>query len=119
MWRHVPEERERIIERETGGELPARDARTRVHGPEKLERAHEVWGQAQQSTPLTARFEHEVEVPVLEIPQATVDEPRRAAGGAAREVILLHQGHAKSPQRGVARDATPSDASAYHEQVKR
>jgi hypothetical protein len=59
-----------------------------------------------------------VEIPVLEISQASVNEPRRAAGGAAGEVVLLDECDAKTPERRVARDAAAGDPAADHEHVE-
>ena len=83
----------------------------------KRERPHEVRRGAEQRAPLAARLEHEAEVAVLEVAHAAVDEPRRAARGAAREVVALDERDAEAAERGVARDAGAGDPAADDEEV--
>ena len=89
---HVAKQRQRVVRGESEAELPARNPRARVHGPRERERPHEVRRDVQQTPPLGARLEHEADLPVLEIAHAAVDEPRRAARRAAREIALLDGG---------------------------
>ena len=63
-----------------------------------------------QPSSLGARLEHEVQMSVLEIANAAVNQARRSTRGSAGEVVLLDERHAKSAQRGVARDAASGDA---------
>jgi hypothetical protein len=114
----VAEEREGVVEEEARGELPARHARAGVDGPREGERAHEVRRDAEQRAPLAARLEDEVEVAVLEVAYAAVDEARGAAGGAGAEVVALDEGDAEAAERGVARDAGARDAPADDEEVE-
>ena len=73
---------------------------------------------AQQRSALAAGLEDEAEFPVLEIPHATVHEPRRPARRPACEVVPFHQRDAKPAHRRVARDAGTRDASADDEKVE-
>jgi hypothetical protein len=47
-----------------------------------------------------------------------VDQPRRAARRAAREIILLDERGAQSTPRRIARDAGAGDAAADDEEVE-
>ena len=73
---------------------------------------------AQERTPFAARLEHEMQMPMLEITNAAVHEPRRPAGRPAGEVVALDQGGAEPAHRGVARDAGAGDATPDHEHVE-
>ena len=72
----------------------------------------------QQPSALGARLEHEMNLSVLEVPNAAVDEPRRAARRSAGEIVLLHERDVQSAQRRLARDAASGDPAADHEQVE-
>src|SRR6185503_15836831 len=63
--------------------------------------------------------EHEMEIPVLEIADATVDETRRSARRAGREVAFVDQGDREPAHGGVARDAGTGDTAADDENVER
>ncbi len=78
---------------------------------------HEVRRDVEQDAPFPARFEHEMQVAVLQIAHAAVHEPRRPAGGAAGEVLALDEHGPEPAQRGVAGDAGAGDAAADHQQV--
>ena len=74
---------------------------------------------AAQVIALAARLEHQRELVVLEVAQPAVDQLRRLAAGAAREVALLDQRDAEPAHGGVAGDAGAVDAAADHEQIER
>ena len=69
------------------------------------QRPHEVRREPEQSPALGARLEHQMKVAVLEIADAAVHQPRRAARRTARKVVLLHERDAQPAQRRVAGDA--------------
>ena len=73
---------------------------------------------AQQPAPFGARLEHQMQMTVLEVAQTAVNEPRRAARGAAREIGLLDERDIQSAQRRIARDAASGDAAADHQDVE-
>src|SRR5881394_2673693 len=79
---------------------------------------NQMWRESQQLSALGARLEDEMELTVLQIPNATVNQTRRSARRSAGEVILLDERDGEPAQRGVARDAAPSDAAADDEQVE-
>ena len=54
----VAKERERVVQRKTGGELPSRHARPDVHRPDELQRADKVRREPKETPPLGARLEH-------------------------------------------------------------
>jgi hypothetical protein len=47
-----------------------------------------------------------------------MDQPRRTAGGSAREVFLLHERSPEPAERRVTCDAGTGDAAADHEKVE-
>ena len=57
-------------------------------------------------------------MPMLEIANAPVNEPRRTAGRSAREVVSLDERRAQTAHRGVAGDAGPGDAATNNEEVE-
>jgi len=65
-----------------------------------------------------ACLEHEGELVVLEIAQAAVDQLRRLAAGAAREVALLDHRDQEPAHGRVAGDARAVDAAADDEEVE-
>jgi hypothetical protein len=113
----VAEQRQRVVEREAGRQLPARHARAGVHRPGEAQRAHEVRRRAQQRAPLAAGLEDQGQVPVLQVAHPAVHQPRRAARRAAPEVVGLHQRHPQPTPRRVARDPRAGDPAADHQQV--
>jgi hypothetical protein len=59
-----------------------------------------------------------MQMPMLEIPDAAVNEPRRPAGRSTREIVLLDEGGAQASHRGVASDAGSGNPSADDEDVE-
>jgi hypothetical protein len=72
-----------------------------------------------QQGALQQRLAHEPEVEVLEVAQAAVDQLRRAARGAGREVGPLHERDAVAARGRVERHPGARDAPADHDQVER
>src|SRR5260221_3782382 len=95
MTADVAKQRQRIVQRETDVELPARNAVSRVHRPGEGHRTHEMRRDSKQRSPFAAGLEDERELPVLEIAQPAVHEARRPTGGTARKIVLLHERNAK------------------------
>jgi hypothetical protein len=114
----VAEERQRVVQREAGGQRPRPEARALVHGPGESEGPHEVRRQSEQASALGARLEDEPQMAVLEVADPAVDEPRRPARGPAREVLLLDERDPQATERGVSRDAAAGDAAADHQKVE-
>ena len=83
-----------------------------------LQWPHEVRGDPEERAPLAARLEDEMDMPMLEITNAAVNEPRRPAGRTAREVVSLHERRAKTAHRGVAGDPGAGDAAPDDEDVE-
>ena len=76
------------------------------------ERLHQVRRDPQQRLALAQVHAHQAEVGGGEVAQAAVDEPGRARGGAAAEIVLLDQRDLQAAQRRVARDAAADDPAA-------
>ena len=81
--------------------------------------AYQVRRQPEQDAPFPQRLADQAELSVLQVAQAAVHQPGRAARGAGREVVLLHQGHGQPARRGVQGDAGPGDPAADHQHVER
>src|SRR5687768_9855527 len=74
--------------------------------------------QAQKCAPLAAGLEDETEMPMLEVADATMNEARRPARGAAREVVAFDERGAQPSHRCVARNAGAVDTAADNENVE-
>src|SRR5438105_406489 len=73
---HVPEQREQIVQRQPGRELPYRHPLALVDRPRECQRLDELRREPQQTPSLGARLEDEMQVAVLEISHSAVDEAR-------------------------------------------
>ena len=73
--------------------------------------------EAQQPLAFVQRLAHEPDLEVLEVPQPAVDQSRRRARRARREVAALDEQHGKAGERGLARDRSAIDAGADHDHV--
>src|SRR5581483_2933426 len=80
---------------------------------------HQVRRDRQQGPPFAARLEDEMQVPVLEIPDATVDETGGSAARSAREIIALDESGLETAQRRIARDAGAGDAASDDQHIER
>src|SRR5688572_14150243 len=70
-----------------------------------------------EDRPLEQRLSDEAEVEVLQVAEASVDELRRAARRAGREVLALDQRHAVAAGRRVERHAGSGDPAADDDEV--
>ena len=116
---HVAEQRQQVVQPQTGDEPGPTDAAAGVHGEDERQRAHQVGRDAQQDPPLAAGFEHQSQPAVLEIAEPSVDQPRRAARRAVSEVGGVHEAGADAAHRGVPGDPGAGDAAPDHQQVDR
>ena len=72
-----------------------------------------------EDSTLTRGLPDEEEMPVFEVPNAAVDDLRRAARRAEGEVGLVHERDGPATQGGIAGDPHPSDAPADDEHIDR
>ncbi len=72
----------------------------------------------EQPPALAARLEDEVQIAVLQVAHAAVDEARRAARSPRREVLALDQRDREAPPGGVPRDARARDPAADDQEVE-
>ena len=84
----------------------------------QLERAHQVGSQRDVDRALQQRLAHQAQVELLQVAQPAVHQLGRAAGGAGREVGLLHQRHAVATRGGVQRHPGAGDPAADHQHVE-
>ena len=70
----VPEQGERVVQPHPGRHRQPSDPAVPVEGEEKLQRAHHVRSDPEKGLALAARFEDEVELELLQVPEPAVDE---------------------------------------------
>ncbi len=116
--RHRPGAAHRVVEGEARrdvGPLPAAP-RQRV---EEGDRPDEVRRDpAEHQLALLERLPDEVEVHLLEVAQAAVEELGGARGGPRPEVALLDEGGGQTTGRGIERDPGPGHPAADDEHVE-
>ena len=66
---------------------------------------------------LAQRLEHEHDVAVLQVADATMDELGAPAGGALCKVGLLEQGNAETARCGVHCDAQARGTTAHYDHI--
>jgi hypothetical protein len=94
-------------------------APTGEHGEQEREDLHEVRRVVQEALALVEGLVHEVDLALLQVPEAAVGELRRLGRGARREVVALHESGAQTPRRGIERHPGAGDAGAHHQHVER
>jgi hypothetical protein len=67
---------------------------------------------------LADRLVDKVELALLQVSDAAVNQPRGAARRPAREVVSLHQGDVQPTHGRIARHAAACDASSNYEKVE-
>jgi hypothetical protein len=72
----------------------------------------------EQGAALGARLEDQMDVAMLEVSHAAVDQPGRPARRAPREIGFVHQRHGQPARRGLVRDSAPGNAAADHEEIE-
>ena len=88
----------------------------RVHEGNRLDQVRGELGHEQVAFP--QGLVDELEVELLQVPQAAVDELARPAGGARGQVARLHQGHPQPPGRRVQGGPRARDAAADDQHVE-
>ena len=116
--RHRARAAHRVVEGQAGGDVGALPAAAgqRVEEGDRLDEVR--CDAAQHQLALLERLAHEVEVHLLEVAQAAVEElgrPRRRAGG---EVALLDEGRRETAGGRVEGDAAAGDAATDDEHVE-
>ncbi len=112
-----PDPREQVVEGHAGAHVgalhPAGDRQQEGH------RADQVGGQAVQEQPaLGERLVHQGELPMLEVAQPPVGQPRGPARGSGREVAGLDQPDGQPTGGGVERGPAADHAAADHQHVQ-
>ena len=107
---------EPIVDRETSAvENPRRPS---IHGHEKRLRRHQVRSQMEERGALAQRFAHQMNLQLLEIAKAAMNQLRVLAAGSGSEMALLDQRYAYSAHREIAGDARAIDAATQNENVE-
>jgi hypothetical protein len=74
---------------------------------------------AQERASLAARLEHQMQMPMLEIAYAAMNESRRSARCAASEIVTLDERRAKTAQCRIPRNPRAVDATADDQHIER
>jgi hypothetical protein len=119
MWSDISKQGYEIIRREPCGQLENGYSVTLVDWKQKRLWPDQVRGYSEQRAPLAARLKNQPEIPILEIPKAPMDQPRRCTTGAATEITLVDQRRPKSPHRRVPGDAGTRYAPTNDQEVNR
>src|SRR5690242_19549031 len=94
--------REPIVDRETSAvENPRRPS---IHGHEKRLRHHQVRSQMGKRSALAQRFAHQMNLLLLQVAKAAVNQLRLLAAGSGSEMALLDQRYAHSAHREITSD---------------
>lgn len=75
-------------------------------------------GVLQEAASLVARFPHEVQVAMLEVAHAAMDQAGGAARGTGREILGLHQCDSEPAPGRVTGHPGAGDPPANHEEVE-
>ena len=59
-----------------------------------------------------------MQIAVLEVAHAAMDEPRRSARRPRRKVLGLHERHTEPTTRGIARDTRAGDSTTDNQEVE-
>ena len=110
---------ELVEERETDPKLVDARGRATVHRHQHRHDAGAMRGDPPQRAALGRGLAHEGDLTLLEVAQPTVDQLRRAAARARREVARLDQRDRHTPQRGLPRHARSRDTAADHQEINR
>src|SRR6185295_5913981 len=81
--------RQQVVQRKPDAHLKAATTRAAVDGDTELERLDEMRREREHPLALVQRLVHEPEFGMLEIPQPAMNQPRRSAARAARDVATL------------------------------
>ena len=85
---------------------------------QKFKLTHQMRGLLEEALTLMQRFPNHSQLTVLQITQPAVDNACGAAGGAAGEVVLLHQQGTPPVAGALPGDGYPVDAAADHQNLK-
>ena len=108
---------DRVVERDAGRDVRALPVLgQRVQEADRLDQVRGEAGQAELALP--QRLAHQPEVQLLQVAQPAVEELRRPARRARREVTGLDEGHLQPAGRGVERRPGADHAAADHDDVE-
>ncbi len=117
MTRQPAAESEHVVERQPEPDLPAPALRAAVQRQSDLQRPHEMRRELEQPLALVQRLVNEPELRMLEVPQPSVDQPRRRGRRPAAQVAAIEQRHRQPAQRRLARDGGTVDPGPDDDQV--
>ena len=106
-----------VVGPEGGADAPRRGPAA-VDGEHERHPPDQVGGVPEQPLALGQGLGDEPELPLVEVPQAAVDQLGRLRRRPRGEVVALDQGRAQSPGGGVEGHARAGDAPADHQDVE-
>ena len=110
--------RQEVIRKQPRAQPDSADAGAAIDRPGESERLDEMRRDSKQCLSLPDRLVNEVQLPVLEISNPAVNEPRGTARRPAREVIALDQGDLEPAHGRVPRHAATGNPAADDQQVE-
>ena len=94
-------DRQEIIETETGKKSRFSVPALAIRGNRNGEGIHEMGSVPEEPVALCRKCPKSTEIESLKAAHSTMNNAQGVAGTAGGEVILFHQGHRKTPKRGV------------------
>ena len=110
--------RHEMVGKEANAQPKPSDTRAAIHRPGKGKRLDDVRRDSQQRLALPYRLANEMKLSVLQISNPAVNEARRTARSATREVVALDQRDPEPAHGGVARHTAAGNPAADHEQIE-
>jgi 2-polyprenyl-3-methyl-5-hydroxy-6-metoxy-1,4-benzoquinol methylase len=89
-----------------------------MHRGDERQGTDQVGRDPAENGPFAQGLEDQAPMVVLQVSETAMDEATRARAGAGREVVLLDQHRAKSPQGRIAKNAGAGDAAADHQEIE-
>src|SRR5262249_23082269 len=110
-------QRHRIVQRQPEPQLHVLEALSTIRGHDERQGRYHVRGDLLLQLPLAHGFENDLELQVVQVTQAAVNELGALAAGSGGEVALLYQSHLQPAGGGILRDARAGDAATDDDQV--
>ena len=114
----ISKQRQQIVQPEPGAKFPSGNPRSFVDRPCEPQGMHEFRCDAQQRPALTTGLEHQMQIGMLQVSHAAVNQPRRSAGSTAGEIVTFHECDRQATKGGVAGNPGTVDTTADHQQIK-
>jgi hypothetical protein len=107
----------RVVQRQARSDVGPLD-HLPVQRVQERDRLDQVRGELGDQVTLAQRLVDQLEVTLLQVPQAAVDQLAGPARGAGGQVAGLHQGHSQAAGRGIQRGSRSGDAAPDDQHVE-